>query len=42
VQKVLEVTKNGPGEIHDVNYRGFGEKDNCDFEFKKINENYNN
>ena len=40
VRKVLEVAKNGPTEIQDVNYRGLGEKDNCDFDFLKSNGNY--
>ena len=40
VQKVLEVSKNVPGEIQDVNYRGLGEKDKCDFDFLKLNENH--
>ncbi len=35
MQKVLEVARNGPGEIQDVNYRGLGENNNCDFDFLK-------
>ena len=39
MQKVLEVARNSPGEIQDVNYRGLGEKDKCDFELLNLNEN---
>ena len=37
---MLEVAKNGPGEIQDVNYRGGRGNNNCDFDFKISNENY--
>ncbi len=40
MQKVLEEAKNVPGEIQDVNYRGLREKDKCDFDFLKNNENH--
>ena len=36
---MLEEAKNVPGEIQDVNYRGLGEKDKCDFDFLNLNEN---
>ena len=39
VQKVLEVPKNVPGEIQDVNYHGGWENNNCDFDSLKVNEN---
>jgi hypothetical protein len=39
IGKLLEEAKNSPGEIQDVNYRGSRDKNNCDFEFLKSNEN---